>query len=231
MKQCSFLPLQCSFPLDSINSRQCVKMKSFSRVRLFATPRAVAYRLLHPWDFPGKSTRVGCHYRTCYKFSQLKNRTKTLYPFLPIDSFLRFSLRQNSWINFLIQYLQFLFYSLLNPCQSGSRTSILLQQIVSSHSSCLSWPEHLTTNDPFLSRETFSSFGFQATHSHGFLPSSSSVSLQSPLLLPPPYPHLLALAFLRAQFLTPYPAINCLSDPYGFKYPVINWQLSNLPCF
>ena len=153
MKQCSFLPLQCSLPLDSINSHQCVKVKSFSRVQLFVTPRAVAYRLLHPWDFPGKSTRVGCHYRTCYKFSQLKNRTKTLYPFLPIDSFLRFSLRQNSWINFLIQYLQFLFYSLLNPCQSGSRTSIPLQQIVSSHSSYLSWPEHLTTNDPFLSHE------------------------------------------------------------------------------
>ena len=28
-----------------------------------ATPWTVAYtRLLHPWDFPGKSTRVGCHF-------------------------------------------------------------------------------------------------------------------------------------------------------------------------
>ena len=25
-------------------------------------PLTVAYRLLHPWDFPGKSTRVGCHF-------------------------------------------------------------------------------------------------------------------------------------------------------------------------
>ena len=31
-------------------------MKSLSRVRLLATPW-----LLRPWDFPGKSTGVGCH--------------------------------------------------------------------------------------------------------------------------------------------------------------------------
>ena len=38
-----------------------VKMKSLSHVRLLATPWTVATRLLHPWDFPGKSTGVGCH--------------------------------------------------------------------------------------------------------------------------------------------------------------------------
>jgi len=38
-----------------------VKVKSLSRVRLFATPWTAAYWLLHPWDFPGKSTGVGCH--------------------------------------------------------------------------------------------------------------------------------------------------------------------------
>ena len=37
-------------------------MKSLGRVRLFATPWTVAYRLLRPWDFPGKSTGVGCHF-------------------------------------------------------------------------------------------------------------------------------------------------------------------------
>ena len=37
------------------------KVKSLSRVRLFATPWTAAYRLLCPWDFPGKSTGVGCH--------------------------------------------------------------------------------------------------------------------------------------------------------------------------
>ena len=35
-----------------------VKVKSLSRVWLLATPRT---RLLRPWDFPGKSTGVGCH--------------------------------------------------------------------------------------------------------------------------------------------------------------------------
>ena len=37
-----------------------VKVMSFSSVRLFATPWTVAYRLLHPWDFPGTNTGVGC---------------------------------------------------------------------------------------------------------------------------------------------------------------------------
>ena len=39
-----------------------VKVKSLSRVRLFGTPWTVAYRLLHPWDFPGMNTGVGCHF-------------------------------------------------------------------------------------------------------------------------------------------------------------------------
>ena len=39
-----------------------VKVKSLSRVRLLATPWTVAYtRLRRPWDFPDKSTGVGCH--------------------------------------------------------------------------------------------------------------------------------------------------------------------------
>ena len=36
-------------------------LNRFSSVRLLATPRTAAYQLLHPWDFPGKSTGVGCH--------------------------------------------------------------------------------------------------------------------------------------------------------------------------
>ena len=39
-----------------------VKVKSLSRVLLFATPWTVAPRLLDPWDFPGKSTGVGCYF-------------------------------------------------------------------------------------------------------------------------------------------------------------------------
>ena len=38
-----------------------VKVKSLSRAWLLATPWTAAYRLLGPWDFPGKSTGVGCH--------------------------------------------------------------------------------------------------------------------------------------------------------------------------
>ena len=37
-----------------------VKVKSLSRVWLFATPWTAAYRLLRPWEFPGKSTGVWC---------------------------------------------------------------------------------------------------------------------------------------------------------------------------
>ena len=36
-------------------------MKSFSRMGLLATPWTVAYQAPPPWDFPGKSARVGCH--------------------------------------------------------------------------------------------------------------------------------------------------------------------------
>ena len=40
-----------------------VKGKALSCVRLFASPwRVACTRLLHPWDFLGKSTGVGCHF-------------------------------------------------------------------------------------------------------------------------------------------------------------------------
>ena len=38
-----------------------VKVKSLSGARLFATHGLQPTRLLRPWDFPGKSTGVGCH--------------------------------------------------------------------------------------------------------------------------------------------------------------------------
>ena len=40
-----------------------VKVESVSHVRFFATQWTAAYRLFRPWDFPGKSTGVGCHRR------------------------------------------------------------------------------------------------------------------------------------------------------------------------
>ena len=39
-----------------------VKVKSLSRVRLFATPWTVGSRLLSPWNFPGKRTGMGRHF-------------------------------------------------------------------------------------------------------------------------------------------------------------------------
>ena len=36
-------------------------LSHFSRVRLFVTPWTIAFRLLCPWDYPGKNTGVGCH--------------------------------------------------------------------------------------------------------------------------------------------------------------------------
>ena len=41
---------------------QSAKVKPLSPVRLFETPWTVPARLLHPWDFPGKITGVGCHF-------------------------------------------------------------------------------------------------------------------------------------------------------------------------
>ena len=42
---------------------QKVKVKSFSHAQLFVTPWTVARtKLLHPWDFSGKSTGVCCHF-------------------------------------------------------------------------------------------------------------------------------------------------------------------------
>ena len=42
--------------------REWSEVKALSHVRLFVTPRTVAYRLLRPWGFPGKNTGVGCHF-------------------------------------------------------------------------------------------------------------------------------------------------------------------------
>ena len=37
------------------------EVKSLSHVRLLAPHGLQPTRLLHPWDFPGKGTGVGCH--------------------------------------------------------------------------------------------------------------------------------------------------------------------------
>ena len=53
-----------------------VKVKLISRVRLLATPWTAAYQASPSWDFPGKSTGVGCHcLPQSYQWSSLKKCT------------------------------------------------------------------------------------------------------------------------------------------------------------
>ena len=52
--------------MDLVNDSK-VKVKSLSRVRLLATPWTTAHQALRPWDFPGKSTGVGCHCQVTVK--------------------------------------------------------------------------------------------------------------------------------------------------------------------
>ena len=56
-----------------------VKVKSLSRVRLLETPWTAAYQLLRPWDFPDKSTGVGCH---CLLHQFISRCLLFLFPFL-----------------------------------------------------------------------------------------------------------------------------------------------------
>ena len=60
-----------------------VKVKSLSHVRLFATPWTAAHQTLHAWDFPGKSTGVGCHCLLhCWSLRKCKSKLwdTTSYP-------------------------------------------------------------------------------------------------------------------------------------------------------
>ena len=51
--------LLCPLPLTLASK---LKVKSLSRVRLFAACGLQPTKLLHPWDSPGKNTGVGCHF-------------------------------------------------------------------------------------------------------------------------------------------------------------------------
>ena len=62
-----------------------VKVKSLSRVRLSATPWTTAHQALHPWDFPGKSTGVGCHCHvpwTCPKTESILFPPRLSFPLI-----------------------------------------------------------------------------------------------------------------------------------------------------
>ena len=48
--------------LKAIESEKKVKVKSLSASDSFQPNGVLPTRLLHPWNFPGKSTGVGCHF-------------------------------------------------------------------------------------------------------------------------------------------------------------------------
>ena len=51
------------FPIVIIDEESGKKeVKLHSCVQLFAISWTVACQALHPWDFPGKNTGVGCHF-------------------------------------------------------------------------------------------------------------------------------------------------------------------------
>jgi len=58
-----------------------VKVKSLSRVRLLATPWTAAYHAPRPWDFPGKSTGVGCHCLLLFTWQLILNKQIVIYLF------------------------------------------------------------------------------------------------------------------------------------------------------
>ena len=59
-----------------------VKVKSLSCVWLLATPWTTAHQALRPWDFPGKSTGVGCHCLLWKLFLGVHNCLVCLCPFI-----------------------------------------------------------------------------------------------------------------------------------------------------
>ena len=57
-----------------------VKVKSLSHVRLWRPHGLQPTRLLHPWDFPGKSTGVGCHFLLRFSHSVMSNSLQPCGP-------------------------------------------------------------------------------------------------------------------------------------------------------
>ena len=67
-------PRHCCLPLEKLREPGPARnpllllllllllLRRFSHVRLCATPETAAHQARRPWDSPGKSTGVGCHF-------------------------------------------------------------------------------------------------------------------------------------------------------------------------
>ena len=49
-------------------------------VQFFATLWTVAHQVLLPWDFPGKNTRMGCHFVLQWNFLTQRSNQCLLWP-------------------------------------------------------------------------------------------------------------------------------------------------------
>ena len=87
-----------------------VKVKSLSHVRLLAIPWTTAYQAPPPWDFPGKTTGVGCYcllwpivWVWHYLLNYISIRPSILFHF--------FYIKNNAVVsNFMHRFYSFLLY-------------------------------------------------------------------------------------------------------------------------
>ena len=97
------------FPSPMYESEK-VKVKSLSRIRLLVTHGLQPTRLLHPWDFPGKSTGVGCHcllqkHRHTYLQRRLRNTDFWLSIFLLLINQRFYDLERERWWNPILWFI------------------------------------------------------------------------------------------------------------------------------
>ena len=95
-----------------------VKVKSLSHVRLLATPWTAA------WDFPGKSTGVGCHclLRKTSKFynkSQSMINPSQVWYASPLPNFILFHIMQNKVLMSKSRVLDSPQFEMVSACKNG----------------------------------------------------------------------------------------------------------------
>ena len=59
---CSCVPVGICLKTASMETTCVMVIELLNHVRLFETPRTVAFQSVCPWDFPGKNSTVGCYF-------------------------------------------------------------------------------------------------------------------------------------------------------------------------